>query len=366
MRLLAVHAHPDDETLSTGALLATWAAAGHPVTLVTCTRGERGEVIGEALAHLEGDGPALAAHREVELAAALRALGVTDHHFLDTLAPLPPAQRDLDAPRDPGAPSSGRGTGAGAPVRYEDSGMAWLDGVSGTAGLAADLPADALVAADVDAAAGRLAGLLRRERPDVVVTYDAGGGYGHPDHVRAHELVVRALELAREADAAGLRPGATTASDAGAHLHADCAPAAQDRWRPLVLCPTVRTADLAARHAHLAAAPWTAALAQRDALAVPSPDDAPPSVASDDRSVAVEVDARPVVDRVLGALTAHATQVRSVTRAPSDDAVLVAAYALSNDVLAGVPVVETYAVLAGPVDVLGAAGAAPRGVTRVA
>ena len=56
--LLAVHAHPDDETLATGALLATWALARRATTVVTCTRGERGEVIGQALAHLEGDGPA--------------------------------------------------------------------------------------------------------------------------------------------------------------------------------------------------------------------------------------------------------------------------------------------------------------------
>ncbi|NKY41079.1 PIG-L family deacetylase, partial [Cellulomonas septica] len=85
--LLAVHAHPDDETLSTGALLATWARAGLPVMVVTCTRGERGEVIGDALAHLEGDEPALAAHRDTELAAALSSLGVADHAFLDATGP---------------------------------------------------------------------------------------------------------------------------------------------------------------------------------------------------------------------------------------------------------------------------------------
>ena len=73
--VLAIHAHPDDETLSTGALLAAFAAAGRPVCVVTCTRGERGEVIAlpgttsEGLADLEGDGPALGAYRETELAA---------------------------------------------------------------------------------------------------------------------------------------------------------------------------------------------------------------------------------------------------------------------------------------------------------
>ena len=83
--LVAVHAHPDDESLATGALLATWAAAGRPVTVVTCTRGERGEVIGARLAHLEGDGPALAEHRDHELGAALAALGVRDRGYLDTI-----------------------------------------------------------------------------------------------------------------------------------------------------------------------------------------------------------------------------------------------------------------------------------------
>ena len=80
-----MHAHPDDESLATGALLATWAAAGRPVTVVTCTRGERGEVIGARLAHLEGDGPALAEHRDHELGRALAALGVRDRGYLDTI-----------------------------------------------------------------------------------------------------------------------------------------------------------------------------------------------------------------------------------------------------------------------------------------
>ncbi|WP_255449014.1 PIG-L family deacetylase [Cellulomonas sp. JZ18] len=110
--LVAVHAHPDDESLATGALLATWAAAGLPVAVVTATRGERGEVIGERWAHLEGDGPALAAHRVEELRAALAALGVRDHVFLDEVA--------------------------GTDRRYEDSGMAWVAGAR--AGAAEDVP----------------------------------------------------------------------------------------------------------------------------------------------------------------------------------------------------------------------------------
>jgi len=165
--LLAVHAHPDDETLSTGALLATWAQTGD-VEVVTCTRGERGEVIGAELAHLEGDGPALAVHREDELAAALAALGVRRHAFLDTLG---------------GAAEQG--------TRFEDSGMAWLGG--GIAGAAAEIPAAAFVRTDADDAAARLASHLADRAPAVVVTYGPDGGYGHPDHVRAHEVTMRAV-----------------------------------------------------------------------------------------------------------------------------------------------------------------------------
>ncbi|WP_253182096.1 PIG-L family deacetylase, partial [Cellulosimicrobium cellulans] len=172
--LVAVHAHPDDETLATGALLATWAAAGERVTVVTCTRGERGEVIDTpshptGVGRLEGDGPALAAHREGELAAALSALGVRDHVFLDA---------------------------AGEPAaRYTDSGMAWAAPGIARATAEAQLPAGAFVGVPLDEAATRLAAVLRARRPAVVVTYEDGGGYGHPDHVRTHEVTVRALEL---------------------------------------------------------------------------------------------------------------------------------------------------------------------------
>ncbi|BDZ40948.1 hypothetical protein GCM10025865_02470 [Paraoerskovia sediminicola] len=192
--LVAVHAHPDDETLTSGALLATWASSGEPVGLVTCTRGERGEVIGPDPSGLEGDGPALAAHRERELAAALDALGVTDHAFLDTLDLL-------DGPFPGGAggtgsrgPAGGRRTASREPVRYEDSGMAWV--APGVAARDAVLPSGAFVGVDLDESAGRLAGLLLERRPRVVATYEPGGGYGHPDHVRAHEVTVRAVVLA--------------------------------------------------------------------------------------------------------------------------------------------------------------------------
>src|SRR5690606_31265526 len=99
-----VHAHPDDETISTGGTIASLVEAGVGVTVVTCTRGERGEVIPPELQHLEGDGPALAGVREGELAAAMAALGVTDHRYLGD--------------------SNARAAGL-APRRYADSGMVW-------------------------------------------------------------------------------------------------------------------------------------------------------------------------------------------------------------------------------------------------
>ena len=274
--LLAVHAHPDDETLATGALLATWAAAGLPVTVVTCTRGERGEVIGPDPAHLEGDGPALAAHREGELVAALAALGVGDHAYLDG--------------------------GASPDERYEDSGMAWL--APGQAGTAADVPDRAFVGVDIDVAARRLADLLDERRPAVVVTYEPRGGYGHPDHVRAHEVTMRAVELAEVA--------------------------------PVVLWAAQGAAALRSAMAELGPV---------DGLAQPDASAALPSVAVPDDEVDLVVDVAPVLDRVLAALRAHATQVQAVAALGGqlvDGPAAVARYALSNDVLAPIPATEGY------------------------
>ncbi|PKW26194.1 PIG-L family deacetylase [Phycicoccus duodecadis] len=151
-RLLFVHAHPDDETLTTGVALAHHVARGDDVHVLTCTLGEEGEVIPPALAHLEGDGPALAAHRRGELAAAVAALGVT-HHLLGAAGPH-------DAPA------------------FRDSGMA---------GSAAAADPRAFAGVPLAVAAEAVGAVLDAVDPHVVVTYDAGGGYGHPDHVRTHE-----------------------------------------------------------------------------------------------------------------------------------------------------------------------------------
>jgi len=182
-RLLLVHAHPDDETIATGATMARYAAAGAGVTLVTCTRGELGEVIPAGLKHLEGSDD-LADHRVQELAVAMEALGVSDHRFLGD-----------DAADAEGHPR---------PVRYRDSGMAWTP--DGVAGPAPDVDPEAFVLAAVDDAAGHLVSVLREVRPQVVVTYEPGGGYGHPDHVHAHHVTMRAVELAADPGHRGAEP----------------------------------------------------------------------------------------------------------------------------------------------------------------
>ncbi|MEU0082433.1 N-acetyl-1-D-myo-inositol-2-amino-2-deoxy-alpha-D-glucopyranoside deacetylase [Micromonospora tulbaghiae] len=157
-RLLLVHAHPDDESIGTGATMAHYAATGAHVTLVTCTLGEEGEIHVPALAQLcAAEADQLGGYRIGELAAACAALGVTDHRFLG---------------------------GAG---RYRDSGMM---------GLTTNEHPRAFWQADLDVAAGYLVEVIREVRPQVLVTYDPDGFYGHPDHIQAHRVAMRAVELA--------------------------------------------------------------------------------------------------------------------------------------------------------------------------
>jgi N-acetyl-1-D-myo-inositol-2-amino-2-deoxy-alpha-D-glucopyranoside deacetylase len=172
-RLLLVHAHPDDETIGNGVSMARYVAEGAAVTLVTCTRGEEGEIIPPELAHLaSSEQDLLGEYRVGELAAAMKALGVTDHRFLDQ-------------------------AGAGfEPTHYRDSGMAY--GENGEVLPLPDQHPDSFARADLDTAAGRLAAVVRQIRPQVLVTYDPGGGYGHPDHVQAHLVAMRGAELAEQ------------------------------------------------------------------------------------------------------------------------------------------------------------------------
>ena len=147
---LFLHAHPDDETLSTGALIAALAASGRRCLVLTATRGERGEVRPGALP----EGVPLVEHREAEWRRACHALGVAE-------------ARLLGAPRH----------------LYSDSGMVWVDAAETLAGPAPDAPADALSAAAPADLTAAIAADIGRRGADAVITYDALGGYGHPDHV---------------------------------------------------------------------------------------------------------------------------------------------------------------------------------------
>ena len=160
-RLLLVHAHPDDETINNGVTMAKYVAQDFGVTLVTCTRGEEGEVLVPELEHLASSREdKLGPHREIELRDAMAALGVKDFRFL------------------------------GAPIKQ------WRD--SGMMGSEPNNRTDNFWNADVDEAAESLVEVILEIKPHVMVTYDEIGGYGHPDHIQAHRVAMRAAELARE------------------------------------------------------------------------------------------------------------------------------------------------------------------------
>lgn len=160
-RLLLVHAHPDDETINNGATMAQYVSRGVHVTLITCTRGEEGEVLVPELAHLASNqDDQLGQHREIELANAMKVLGVSDFRFL------------------------------GAPEKvFRDSGMIDTE---------PNKRADNFWNADLDEAAEYLVSVILEIKPQVLVTYDEIGGYGHPDHIQAHRVAMRAAEIARE------------------------------------------------------------------------------------------------------------------------------------------------------------------------
>lgn len=160
LRMLLVHAHPDDETINNGATMAYYAATGVAITLVTCTRGEEGEVLVPELAHLASNQEdKLGDHRVTELAEAMRELGITDHRFL------------------------------GAPKK------SWRD--SGMMGTPPNSRTDVFWNADLDEAAKYLVDVILEIKPQVMITYDENGGYGHPDHIKAHQVAMRAAELAQ-------------------------------------------------------------------------------------------------------------------------------------------------------------------------
>ena len=158
-RLLLVHAHPDDDTINNGVTMAKYADLGAQVTLVTCTRGEEGEVLVSELASLASDkDDKLGEHREIELKDAMVELGIKDFRFL-------------------GAPSK----------KWRDSGMM---------GTPANDRGDVFWQADLDEASNELVKIILEIKPQVLITYDEFGGYGHPDHIKAHRVAMRAAELA--------------------------------------------------------------------------------------------------------------------------------------------------------------------------
>jgi N-acetyl-1-D-myo-inositol-2-amino-2-deoxy-alpha-D-glucopyranoside deacetylase len=265
-RLLLVHAHPDDESIGTGATMAAYAAQGARVTLVTCTRGELGEIIPPELAYL-GTGDQLAEYRAGELAAACAALGVTDHRFL------------------------------GGPGRWRDSGMM---------GLPSNQLPGCFWQADAGEAAAELAAVIREVAPQVIISYDANGYYGHPDHIQAHRVTRRAVRAAAD-------PGAGGAPWRVAKLYATAMPRS-------VLAGAIRLGpDAPAR------------FTQAGSVA-----DLPFGVA--DEQVSTEIDGTGQLAAKVAALRSHATQI----------AVEGPFFALSDLVGQRIDAREYYTLLAGP------------------
>mgnify|MGYP003349518058 CR=1 FL=1 len=159
-RLLLVHAHPDDETIGTGITMAKYANQGAKVTLVTCTSGEEGEVLVPELEHLASNKEdKLGPHRQIELSNAMKELKISDHRFL------------------------------GGPGKFRDSGMI---------GTPPNERKDSFWQADLQVASDELVKIIREIKPQVAITYDDFGGYGHPDHIQAHRVAMRASELAAD------------------------------------------------------------------------------------------------------------------------------------------------------------------------
>jgi len=271
-RLLLVHAHPDDETIATGATMAKYAAEGALVTLVTCTLGEEGEILLPDLEDLAADRTdGLGQHRIGELAAAMEALGVRDHRFL------------------------------GGPGRYRDSGMM---------GTPQNDRTDCFWRADLDVAVADLVRVIREVRPQVLITYDDHGGYGHPDHIQANRVATVARERAAQASSW---------------------PELGEPWQiAKIYHSAVPTSVLQAGIDHLRAS------GESDFFGVESAADLPFGVP--DEVVTTEIDAREQLEAKVAAMRSHATQI----------AVDGPFFALSNNVGQKAFGIEHYVLVDGP------------------
>ena len=243
-RLLLVHAHPDDETITSGVTMARYVAEGASVTLLTCTLGEEGEVLVPELAQLAADqADQLGGYRIWELRAAMVELGVTDVRFL------------------------------GGPGRWRDSGMI---------GTPANENPRAFWNADLDEAVAAAVAVVREVRPQVLVTYDENGGYGHPDHIQAHRVAMGAVDAAADP---------TYRPDLG-----EAWSVAKVYWSAVPR--SVMQAGLDALAAAGASSMFEGVV-DADELPFVVPDDA----------IAAEIDGRHWHDRKSAAMRAHATQI---------------------------------------------------------
>ena len=264
LTLMSVHAHPDDETIGTGGSMARAVADGHRVILVTCTRGELGEIVVPAM-DTPDNHRRLGEIRAGELERAMAHLGVTEWENLG----------------------------------YRDSGM------MGTAG---NVDPRAFWQADMDEAIGRLVWLIRTYRPDVVTTYNAFGGYGHPDHIRTHLVAVGAYERAGDPTH---YPGQIASEHGGtgpAEAEGGLAPWAPSKLYEQAMSRTLREAMNAAM----------ADLGKRS-FWMP-PDDATPEQIAEfqafmdkmlvpDEAITTRVDVGPYVEAKWDAIHEHVTQI---------------------------------------------------------
>jgi N-acetyl-1-D-myo-inositol-2-amino-2-deoxy-alpha-D-glucopyranoside deacetylase len=241
--MLLVHAHPDDECIATGATMAKYAAEGAHVTLVTCTLGEEGEILVPDLVHLAADkDDTLGEHRIGELDDAMKALGVTDHRFL------------------------------GGPGRWRDSGMM---------GEPSNERPNCFWQANLDEAVGELVGVIREVRPQVLITYNEDGGYGHPDHIQAHRVAIAAFEAAGDPD---------RFTDRG------------EPWQPTKLYYLALPVSFLRMG-------WEALkdMGEEAPFGVTAPEDL--NFGDPDETITTRIDARDYLEAKVGAMRAHRTQI---------------------------------------------------------